>query len=126
MRENDLSTIVIGAAIKIHRELGPGLLESAYEQCMAYELELEEISFEQQVYIPLIYKEIKIDKAFKADFLIEDKLIVELKSVENLMDVHKSQLLTYLRLTDKRLGLLINFNNVLLKNGITRVVNNLY
>lgn len=126
MRENEIATEVINLAIKIHRELGPGLLESAYEECLDYELRLANISFRRQLYVPLIYEEIKIEKAYKIDFLVEDKVILELKSVENLLDVHKAQLLTYLRLTDKKLGLLINFNNVLLKSGIIRVVNNLY
>lgn len=126
MRENEIATEVINLAIKIHRELGPGLLESAYEECLDYELRFAKISFRRQIYVPLIYEEIKIEKAYKIDFLVEEKVILELKSVENLLDVHKAQLLTYLRLTDKKLGLLINFNKVLLKSGIIRVVNNLY
>ncbi len=125
MEENEISKIIIGAAIKIHRKLGPGLLESAYEECMAYELTNENLQIERQKSIPLIYERIIINNAYKADIIVEDKVLIELKSVENVLNVHKAQLLTYLNFSNKKLGLLINFNSELLKNGIIRVVNKL-
>ncbi len=125
MNENELSNIIIGAALTVHRDLGPGLLESVYEECFDYELTYRELNFERQKYIPLIYKSIKLEGAFRADFIIENKIIVELKAVESIANTHKSQLLTYLKLTGLKLGLLINFNNSLLKDGIHRVVNKL-
>lgn len=125
MKENDLATLIIGAAIKIHKDVGPGLLESVYEECFAYELKEINLSYERQKHIPLIYKKIKLDCAFRADFIIEDKVIVELKAIDGIANNHKSQLLTYLKLTDIKLGLLINFNNSMLKDGVYRVVNHL-
>ncbi len=118
-----LNKKVIGAAIDVHRELGPGLLESVYEDCFKYELEKQDISFKSQVEVPLIYKGMEIGKTFRLDLLVEDTLIVELKAVEELKQVHEVQLLTYLRLTDKPLGLLINFNVPVLKDGIKRKIN---
>ncbi len=120
---NQLNKMVIGAAIDVHRELGPGLLESVYEDCLKYELEKQNISFKSQVEVPLIYKGIDIGKTFRLDLLVEDTLIVELKAVEELKQVHEVQLVTYLRLTDKPLGLLINFNVPVLKDGIKRRIN---
>ena len=125
MDENGLATVVIGAAIEVHRVLGPGLLESAYQQCLAHELELRGIVFEQQVPIAVAYKGCIVGDAYRADFLVGNRLLVELKSVECISDVHRAQLLTYLRLTGRKLGLLINFNTALVKRGIVRVANEL-
>lgn len=123
--ENILSSHVIGCTIDIHKALGPGLLESVYEVSLAYELEEVGFHVKRQVSIPVMYKEIKHDVGFRADLVVEDKLIIEIKSVENLAPVHYAQTLTYLKLSGKKLALLINFNNVILKNGIHRIVNNL-
>jgi GxxExxY protein len=122
MNENDLSEKFIGAAIEVHKSLGPGLLESTYEQCLARELDLRNIKFEMQKPLPVIYKGTKLDCGYKIDLLIEGKLIVELKSVEKIADVHIAQILTYMKLAKVHLGLLINFNVKLLKNGIHRFV----
>ncbi|MDA3930273.1 MAG: GxxExxY protein [Prolixibacteraceae bacterium] len=125
MTENDISYKVIGAAIEIHKTIGPGLLESAYENALAYDL--KELGFDvtQQVAMPFIYKGVKQDVGYRIDLLVNNKVILELKAVEQLAPVHFSQLLTYLKLSDLRLGLLINFNSKTLKNNIHRVVNNL-
>ncbi len=120
---NQLNKKVIGAAIDVHRVLGPGLLESVYEDCLKYELENQDINFKSQVEVPLIYKGVNIGKTFRIDLLVEDTLIVELKAVEELKQVHEVQLVTYLKLTDKPLGLLINFNVPVLKDGIKRRIN---
>ncbi|MGI8600863.1 MAG: GxxExxY protein [Chitinophagaceae bacterium] len=125
MNENELSKIVIDAAINVHKELGPGLLESAYEHCLTYELIQREVDVKFQVPVPLIYKGIKLDCGYRLDLIIENKLIVEVKSVEALTDIHMAQMLTYLRLSNCRLGLLLNFNVILLKSGIKRVALNL-
>lgn len=125
MHENDLSKIIVDCCYKIHTELGPGLLESLYEEVLCYELKINSLNFERQVDIPIKYKSINFETGFRADIIVEDKLILELKSVESIMAVHKKQLLTYLKLTGLKLGLLINFNENLIKNGITRIVNNL-
>jgi len=125
MTENELATEVIGCAIAVHRALGPGLLESAYEQCLAYELRQSGFRVEVQKPMPLFYEEVEMDCGYRVDILVEDKLIIELKAVEALNDVHLAQTLTYLKLSDCRLGLLINFNVSVLKNGIKRVVNRL-
>lgn len=125
MSENEISQKIIGAALDIHRVLGPGLLESAYQAVLAYELSLDGLDAKTQVPIPLIYKEVRQEVGFKIDLLIEDKVIVEIKSLERLAPVHFAQTLTYLKLSDKKLGLLINFNNKLLKEGLHRIVNNL-
>ena len=117
-----LSNRVIGCAIEVHRFLGPGLLESAYEQCLAYELKSNNINFRLQSPVPVVYKNIKLDCGYKIDVLVEDALIIELKSVKELTDVHKAQLLTYMKLANIQTGLLINFNVELLKNGIKRFV----
>ncbi len=119
--ENQLSEAVIGAAIEVHKQLGPGLLESTYEECLAYELAVRNISVERQKNISLQYKEIVIECGFRVDFLVGDKLIVEIKAVEALLPVHQAQLITYLKLTGCKLGLLINFNVPLLKSGIKRI-----
>jgi GxxExxY protein len=120
-----LSGLVIGAAIDVHRALGPGLLESAYCACLAKELELRGVSFRAQVPLPLTHKGVRVDCGYRLDFLVENLLIVELKAVEQIHPVHSVQLLTYLRLTGHRLGLLINFNVPTLRLGIRRIANNL-
>ncbi|KIA87080.1 GxxExxY protein [Flavobacterium sp. AED] len=123
MTENEISKIVFESALKVHKVLGPGLLESAYEECLFYELKKFNLKVEKQKALPLIYEEVKLDVGYRIDICIEDKFIVEVKSVEALTDVHLAQLLTYLRLSDYRLGLLINFNVKLLKEGVKRVIN---
>ena len=125
MTENELSEKIIGAAIKVHKNLGPGLLESAYEECLFYELKKLNLSVEKQKPMPLIYDEVKLDIGYRIDLLVENLVVIELKSVEALNDVHLAQILTYLKLSGCKLGLLLNFNVALLKNGIKRVVNNL-
>lgn len=125
MTENDITYAIRGAAFKVHSTLGPGLLESVYETALAYELRKEGLDVKTQVGVPMIYEEIKMEVGFRMDILVNDKVIVEVKSVDSLMDVHHKQLLTYLKLSDKRLGLLINFNTSLLKDSITRIVNKL-
>lgn len=125
MTENEISHVIIGCALEIHKTLGPGLLESVYESALAYDLREKGLIVSTQLTVPLVYKEIKHEAGFRLDLLVENKVIVEVKSVEVLAPVHFAQILTYLRLTDKRLGLLINFNTKLLKEGIHRVVNNL-
>lgn len=117
-----LSNIVIGKAIEVHRHLGPGLLESAYEECLVYELEKEGLNCKRQIGAPVIYKEIQLDKGYRIDILVEDLLIVEIKSVEALTDVHEAQILTYLKFAEKKTGLLINFNVKMLKQGLKRYV----
>ena len=123
MTENEISRIVFESALKVHKTLGPGLLESAYEECMFYELKKSNLKVEKQKALPLIYEEVKLDVGYRIDIIVEDKFIVEIKSVEALNDVHLAQLLTYLKLSDCKLGLLINFNVKLLKDGVRRVVN---
>lgn len=123
MSENDISKIVFESALKVHQTLGPGLLESAYEECLFYELKKYDIKVEKQKQLPLIYEEVKQDVGYRIDIIVEDKFIVEVKSVEALNDVHLAQLLTYLKLSNCKLGLLINFNVNLLKNGVKRVIN---
>jgi GxxExxY protein len=120
---NSLSGQVIGAAIRVHSALGPGILESAYEACLLHELELRDIKVESQVSLPINYYGHKIDAGYRIDLLVENSLIVELKAVETISNIHKTQLLSYLKLSDTRLGLLINFNVPLLKEGIYRIVN---
>lgn len=123
MTENEISKIVFECALKVHKTLGPGLLESAYEECMFYELKKSNLKVEKQKALPLVYEEVKLDVGYRIDIIVEDKFIVEIKSVEVLNDIHLAQLLTYLRLSDCKLGLLINFNVKLLKEGVRRVVN---
>ena len=125
MTENELSKIVFDCALKVHKSLGPGLLESAYEECLFYELKKQGLNVEKQKPLPLIYEEVKLDIGYRIDVIVNNKLIIEIKSVEALNDVHFAQLLTYLKLTNCKLGLLINFNVTLIKNGVKRVVNNL-
>jgi GxxExxY protein len=123
--ENDIAREIVDAAFHIHKTLGPGLLESVYEIVLSYELKRRELHVKRQVPIPIRYGEIQFDEGFRADLLVEDKVIVELKSVEQTAPVYKKQLLTHLRLADKRLGLLINFGAAVIKDGITRMVNGL-
>jgi GxxExxY protein len=121
---NELTERVIGACIEIHRTLGPGLLESAYEECLCHELSVAGIPFERQKPLPVHYKNVKLDCGYRLDLVVEQKVIVELKAVENLLPIHEAQLLTYLKLSKLTLGLLINFNVAMLKHGIKRIVNN--
>jgi len=125
MTENEIAQQIVDAAYKIHSTLGPGLLESAYQAILVYELDKRGLRTETEKQVPVNYESVKIDIGFRADLIIEDKVIVELKSIEQVQPVHKKQLLTYLRLTDMRLGLLINFGAPLIKNGITRIANGL-
>ena len=125
MNENELSKIIVSSCLKIHRTLGPGLLESVYEEVLFYELTRNGLQARRQVGIPVAYEGIDMGLGFRADIIVEDKALIELKSVEHIMPVHKKQLLTYLKLTGLKLGLLVNFNAELIKDGITRVVNNL-
>ncbi|MEA5568388.1 GxxExxY protein [Anabaena sp. UHCC 0399] len=125
MIENEISGMVVDAAYKVHTTLGPGLLESVYESVMDFELRRRKLTVNRQVVIPVFYEGVRLDEGFRADLIVADQVIVELKSVEAVHPVHKKQLLTYLRLADKRVGLLINFNVTLIKDGISRVVNNL-
>jgi len=122
MEFDELSNRVIGCALEVHRELGPGLLESTYEQCLAHELKLNGIRFELQHPLPVKYKDVRLDCGYRVDVLVEDKLIIELKSVEQIKAIHQAQLLTYMRLAGVKIGLLINFNVTKLKNGIKRFV----
>lgn len=125
MNENDITYLLRGAIFKVYNALGPGLLESVYEAALKHELTKEGLSIDSQVAIPVIYDDVKLDLGFRLDLLINDKVIVEIKSVEVLAPVHHKQLLTYLKLTDKKLGLLVNFNTDNIKDGITRIANNL-
>jgi GxxExxY protein len=125
MNENDLSREIVDASFQIHKGLGPGLLESVYETVLCAELEGRGLVVIRQKPVPICYGALSFDEGFRADLFVNDKVIIELKSVEKIIPVHKKQLLTYLRLADKRLGLLINFGSALLKDGISRVVNGL-
>ena len=125
MTENAIAKEIVDAAFRIHTTLGPGLLESVYDAVLAYELGRRGLRVVRQQPIPVIYENVRIDTGFRADLIVEDQVIVEIKSVELVVPVHKKQLLTYLRLADKRLGLLINFQVALIKDGITRIVNGL-
>jgi GxxExxY protein len=125
MNENDLSFRIIGIALELHKNIGPGLLESTYENALAYDLRQAGYEVKQQTAMPFIYKEVKMNIGYRLDILVENKVVIEIKSLENLAPVHYTQLLTYLKLSNLKLGLLINFNCKLLKEGIHRVVNNL-
>lgn len=125
MKENDISAIVLDSAIKVHTELGPGLLESAYQECLFYEVKSRGLWVEKEKPMPLSYNGLQMDIGYRIDLFIEQKVIVEIKSVESLNDVHLAQVLTYLKISDCKLGLLINFNVALLKKGFRRIVNNL-
>ena len=125
MHENDISKIIVGKAIEVHRYLGPGLLESTYQTCLAYELRQSNLRIETEKPLPVVYKDIQLDCGYRLDMLVNGKVILELKAVESLWPIHEAQLLTYLKLTGLKLGLLINFNVPLLKQGIKRIVNKL-
>ena len=125
MTENELSYKIRGAIFNVYNEVGPGLLESAYEAALLYELLELELSVRKQVPLPFYYKKVKLDTGYRIDLLVEDKIIIEVKSVEQVLGVHHKQLLTYLKLTDKKLGLLVNFNVMNINKGITRLVNGL-
>lgn len=125
MNENDVAKQVVDVAFNIHQAYGPGLLESVYEAIMAYELKKRGLLVKRQQPIPVIHEDVRMGVGFRADLIVENKVVVEIKSIEAVSPVHKKQLLTYLRLTDKRLGLLINFNVELIKHGISRIVNRL-
>ena len=122
MKFDKLSHTVIGCSIEVHSQLGPGLLESTYEQCLAHELSHNGIDFELQAQLPVMYKGIRVDCGYRIDIMVENKLIIELKSVEYLLKIHEAQLLTYMKLAEVKTGLLINFNVIALKNGIKRFV----
>jgi GxxExxY protein len=125
MHENEIGSIVIDKALSVHRELGPGLLESTYQACLAFELIKSGLLVEKEKALPVIYDQVKLDCGYRIDLQVEQKVIIEIKSVEALNDIHLAQILTYLKLSNNKLGYLINFNVPLLKNGIKRVVNNL-
>ena len=125
MTENEISKMIFDCALKVHKSLGPGLLESAYEECLFYELKKTGMAVEKQKPLPLVYEEVKLEIGYRVDLIVERKVIIEIKSVESLNDVHFAQVLTYLKLSDCKLGMLINFNVSLVKNGIKRIVNNL-
>jgi GxxExxY protein len=122
-RLNQLTELIIGAAIEVHRQTGPGLMESVYEECLCYELSQLGLSFQRQVHLPISYKGIKLDCGLKMDLLVEDAIVLELKTVDQLLPVHSAQLLTYLKLSGKKVGLLINFNEPTLTKGLKRLVN---
>ncbi|MCB9949772.1 MAG: GxxExxY protein [Planctomycetaceae bacterium] len=124
MHIDELTSTIIGAAIKVHRSLGPGLLESAYVACLAYELQQRGIQVRTEVSIPVIYEGVQLDCGFRADLIVADQVIVECKAKENIHPVDKAQVLSHLRLTNLQVGLLINFHELVLKNGISRIVNN--
>ena len=124
MRENDITQGIIGCAIEVHRGLGAGLLESAYEECLCFELAQSSLKFERQVDLPVTYKGVRLDCGYRMDLVIEDLVITEIKAVEQILKIHEVQLLSYLRLYQKSVGLLINFNVPVLKNGVRRIVNN--
>ena len=124
MDVNSVTENIIGASIEVHKALGPGLLESAYEECLCYELRLSHLHFSRQIRLPLIYKGIKLDCGYRIDLLVEEQVVVELKTIDRLSPIHDAQLLTYMRLTNSSVGLLINFNVPVLRNGIRRKVLN--
>ncbi|MCE3279344.1 MAG: GxxExxY protein [Bacteroidetes bacterium] len=124
MTENEITEIIIGCAIKVHKVLGSGLLESAYEECLFYELSQTNLSIEKQKPLPLIYESVRLECGYRADFVVENKVVIEIKSVESLNDIHLAQTLTYLKLSNCSVGLLINFNVLKLTQGLKRLVNN--
>ena len=125
MNENDISKIIVNACFKIHVQLGPGLFESVYEEILYYELGEEGLQIERQKPIPVVWEGLKMEQGFRADLIVNNKVLIEIKSVETIARVHQKQVLTYLRLSDLKLGLLVNFNEALIKKGIQRIVNNL-
>lgn len=125
LTENEISNYIIGAAINVHKQLGPGLLESAYRECLAYEISQSGLNVRKEVPLSIIYKEVKLDHGYRLDLLVNNLVVVEIKTVEAFIDVHTAQVLTYLRLGNYKLGLLLNFHTITLKSGIKRIVNNL-
>ncbi len=125
MTENEIGKIIVDSALEVHKALGPGLLESTYESCLKYELKLRNLDAISQKELPVVYKGLTMEKAYRLDLLIENKVIVEIKSVETLNNIHMAQVISYLKLSDIKLGYLINFNVKLIKDGIKRIVNNL-
>ena len=123
-RIDKLTQTIIGGAIAVHRGIGPGLLESAYEECLCFELSDAGLGFERQVQLPVSYRGVKLDCGYRMDIVVEDRVIVEVKTVERFAPVHEAQLLSYLKMSDRRVGLLLNFHVAILKNGIKRLVNN--
>jgi GxxExxY protein len=119
-KHSELTRQIIGAAIEIHRHLGPGLLESTYESCLVYELEKLEFSVQKQVVLPVVYKELQLPKAYRIDLLVDDQIVVELKAVDKILPVHEAQVLSYLKLSQRKVGLLLNFNVKMMKHGIRR------
>lgn len=126
MTENEIGTLVVNAAYEVHTRLGPGLLESAYQRCMIYELKNDGIDVRSEVHLPLKYKGIKLDCGYRMDIWVENKVVIEIKTIESLLDIHTAQILTYLKLTHCRLGYLLNFHTPKIKYGIKRVANDLY
>jgi GxxExxY protein len=122
MIENEISKKIIGCAIEVHKQLGPGLLESAYQECLLYELELAGMKVQKEKPMPIVYKEVKLDHGYRLDLLVEEKVVIEIKTVEALNEVHTEQVLTYLKLGGYKLGLLLNFQVAVLKNGIKRLI----
>ncbi len=125
MTENEISSIIIGSSIDVHKQLGPGLLESSYEICLAYELRQRGLEVGTQVGLPIIYKTVNLETGYRIDLLVEKKVIIEVKAIEQFTDIHLAQILTYLKLSDIKLGLLLNFNVSKMTDGLKRVVNNL-
>ena len=123
MSENDLAKLAIDLGFKVHKKLGPGLLENVYEECLCYEIEKQGITVEKQKPLPLVYETVKLEVGYRVDLLVENKLIIEVKSIDGLNNIHLAQVMTYLRLSGLKLGLLLNFNTVLFKDGIQRVIN---
>lgn len=123
MEENEITEKIIGAAIEVHKALGPGLLESAYKECLYFELQSLDLEVKKGISLPIIYKEIKLNHGYRIDLLVENKIVIELKTVESFTDVHSEQILTYMKLGNYPLGLLLNFHTKLLKNGIKRFIN---
>ena len=122
MNENELSNLILGCAIEVHKRLGPGLLESAYQECLFFELKTSGLKVKKEKPMPIIYKEVHLDHGYRIDLLVENKVVIEIKTVEDFTDVHLAQVLTYLRLGEYKLGLLLNFHTTPLKNGIRRVI----
>ncbi len=123
MIENEISKKIIGCAIEVHKQLGPGLLESAYQECLYYELKQAGLYVQKEKSMPIVYKDIKLDHGYRIDLLVEEKVVIEIKTVETFNDVHTAQVLTYLKLGNYKLGLLLNFQTTILKNGIKRIIN---
>ena len=123
MKENELSKMIIGCAIEVHKQLGPGLLESAYQECMYYELKQIGLKVQKEKPMPIVYKEVKLDHGYRIDLLVEEKVVIEIKTVDVFNEVHTAQVLTYLKLGNYKLGLLLNFQTTMLKNGIKRIIN---